>query len=108
MVLRTLLTGIAEVDSVRTLREARARIAETSYDVVVLDQYVPDGSGLDLIETLKSQTNPPEMMVYSIDLPTADACRAISDSILKTDADNTELLQRIKLLLRTARSQRQS
>ncbi len=47
-IVRAALSEFADVDVARGLREARERLAGASYDVVVLDVGLPDGSGLEL------------------------------------------------------------
>jgi two-component system response regulator AtoC len=58
------LSGLAElvahegfsVATASTLREARASIAERHPDVVLLDLCLPDGSGMDLFDDVKSRS----------------------------------------------------
>ncbi|MEM8571827.1 MAG: ATP-binding protein [Pseudomonadota bacterium] len=103
MVLKNLLSPMAEVDFAKDLTEAKTKLASTRFDVVILDQYLPDGNGLDLIKLIRAQPEPPQMMVYSIDLPPAEAASSVAASVVKTNIDNSELLDKIKLLLRSSR-----
>ncbi len=54
----TIAAGLGElgyhVDSARGVREARARLAATPVDLIVLDVALPDGSGLQLCEALRA------------------------------------------------------
>lgn len=47
-----------EVRSVRTLRKAREAIAQTGFDLLVLDLNLPDGNGLDLLKSLSLPRTP--------------------------------------------------
>src|SRR5690349_16290136 len=57
------LSGLAElvaregftVAAAATLQEARARVAERHPDVVLLDLLLPDGTGMDLFDDVKSR-----------------------------------------------------
>jgi len=51
--LATVLEDVARVEQVRTLEEARERIPGNAWAMVVLDGRLPDGSGLDLLPSLR-------------------------------------------------------
>ena len=57
--LSTLTSGLSEegfrVERATEAREARLKIALCSYDVIVLDVMLPDGSGLDLCRAFRSR-----------------------------------------------------
>jgi len=47
-----------EVKSARNLRKAREAIAQTTFDLLVLDLNLPDGNGLDLLASLPAPRTP--------------------------------------------------
>jgi DNA-binding NarL/FixJ family response regulator len=48
-----------------TLEEARRMAAELRPDLVLLDLYLPDGDSLGLLEDLRSQPDPPRVVVLT-------------------------------------------
>jgi len=43
-----------QLEMVQTLSEARARLAQTSFDVIVADYYLPDGCGTELLDDIQN------------------------------------------------------
>src|SRR5436853_7154934 len=54
-----------EVEAAATLAEARNRLAEASFDLVILDLALPDGSGMELLPLLGSLTPPTPELIFS-------------------------------------------
>lgn len=106
--LKSLLSDLAEIEVVGTIMEASQLIAENRYDVVVLDQYLPDGVGLSLLEQLKKRSPRPEVLLYSVDLPPSEVAQEISGSLVKSNVSNSEFLSKVKVLLRSSRRARKS
>ncbi|MBI3187600.1 MAG: response regulator [Gammaproteobacteria bacterium] len=61
----TLISGLARVTSVSTLRDAQARVKETRYDLIIIDFTLPDGSGSELIGQLAKQDPSIPIIVFS-------------------------------------------
>jgi PAS domain S-box-containing protein len=87
--------GRAHVQAAQSLSEARAVLAATDIDVVVLDLGLPDGSGLDLLEELRLRSEgAPKIVIFSAEEPgprsTAEAdalltkCSATLDQLVQT------------------------
>jgi DNA-binding response OmpR family regulator len=91
------------VDAVSGCEAARAAFAVTTYDAAILDLGLPDGDGLGLLQTLRSEGNQTPILVLT-------ARDAVEDRVsgLDTGADDylikpfamTELIARTKALLR--------
>lgn len=105
-IVRSLLEGLAEVTQVKSVAQATELLAGTEFDVVILDQYLPDGLGLSLLDDIERLKDRPEVMIFSIDLPPPEVRHQVSASIVKSSVDNEKLLLEIKQLLRTARRTR--
>jgi len=60
-----------------SLREARGRLLAEPPDVVLLDLVLPDGSGFDLIEDLKQQTDRAEIVVITGQASVSTAVEAL-------------------------------
>lgn len=59
------LSDIATVTAVMTLKEARASIAKTKYDLFIIDFTLPDGSGSELVIELAKQNPSIPVVVFS-------------------------------------------
>jgi DNA-binding NarL/FixJ family response regulator len=79
--------GFAEVvGEARTASDAVRLIRELRPDVAIIDIYLPDMSGIKLIERLRDESQTIRLVAYSSDdLALADAIRAGADTaVLKT------------------------
>ena len=82
---------------------ARGLLANTAYDVVVLDRMLPDGDGLSFIEELRSSGNEIPVLVLSALGEVnhrVEGLRAGSDDYLVKPFDISELTARIEVLFR--------
>ncbi|WOI58251.1 ATP-binding protein [Palleronia sp. LCG004] len=70
-----------------TVEEARWRLEADRYDLVILDQELPDGSGLDLIDEIPSET--PIVLYSAFDLTPAatDRVRAAMTKSVASEAE---------------------
>lgn len=59
------VAGFEVVGEARSLGEARTAVDELAPDLVLLDVYLPDGSGLDLIRTWQGAEHPPDCIVIT-------------------------------------------
>ncbi|WP_424929286.1 ATP-binding protein [Amaricoccus tamworthensis] len=98
-----LLRNIAEVHTAKTVLQSSNLLSRHRYDVVILDQKLPDGTGLDLLKIIRSQANPPEVMIYSVKSAPVGLDHMVGSSLVKTEVDNDMLLSEIRALLRSAR-----
>lgn len=91
------------VDVAGTCREAASLATETSYDVVVLDLKLPDGSGVDLIEQWRRDGMDFPTLILTAQRSTADKVRGLdagADDYLTKPFDFQELLARLRSLVR--------
>jgi PAS domain S-box-containing protein len=58
-VIRAALVGRVEIVAAHSLRDAERRLREQHFGLVVLDQWLPDGDGLTLIDRIASNDGPP-------------------------------------------------
>ena len=52
-------------DMAHTLKDGLRFARQTTYDVVFLDVYLPDGNGLDILPSLLTQNDPPEVIILT-------------------------------------------
>jgi DNA-binding response OmpR family regulator len=91
--------GIADLDVARSLAEARIKLAEQAYALVVLDIGLPDGSGWELLPQLKLLDPEPPVIVLS-GAETSPAQRAaVHSALLKSQTSHQDLLDTIQRLI---------
>ena len=66
-----------EVTSTAQVREARTLIAERNFRLVLTDVFLPDGSGFDLLQSMKKIANPPAVIVMTGDTALDHAVSAV-------------------------------
>jgi DNA-binding response OmpR family regulator len=96
------------VDLARTCRQAYDDATEVLYDLVVLDPTLPDGCGLDLLRQWRREgLTSPVLVVSDRDTPDDKALglNAGADDYLERSFAWTELLARVRCLLRRRRSE---
>lgn len=87
------------VGSAATLIEAHALLQEIVVDVALVDLALPDGSGLDLLSTLRAQRSPIAVLVLTMyDDPTTilAAVRAGARGYLLKGASQVEIVDAVK------------
>jgi len=61
----TLISDMAVVTSAQTLKDAKSRVKEIHYDLIIIDFTLPDGSGSELIAQLAKQDPSIPIIVFS-------------------------------------------
>jgi PAS domain S-box-containing protein len=89
---------VAEFSIARDLREARVKLAQGSYQVVVLDVGLPDGSGWELLPQLRALTPPPAVIVLSGADSTQQQRAAVRAVLMKSAGSTDELLALLRVL----------
>ena len=87
-----------------TLQEARARMLDQRFDLVLLDLTLPEGSGWDLLTDIEALDRPPPVVVFSAsEVDRAGSARTAA-VLLKAQTSNAELLQTLQRVLKLGRS----
>lgn len=95
------------VETATTYAEADARIAAYSYDCILLDIMLPDGSGLRLLEHIKHLRRRDNVIIISARDSLDDKVEGLelgADDYLPKPFHTAELLARIRSVLRRGRS----
>ncbi|MDP3605968.1 MAG: response regulator, partial [Polaromonas sp.] len=82
--------------------EARARLREQRFDLVLLDLALRDGSGWDVLADIDALVNPPPVVVFSATALNAAEGARFAAVLLKAQTSNTELLQTLQRVLAEA------
>ena len=94
-VVRGILRDCCDIEQADSVGAARKKLKSGQFDLVLLDIGLPDGSGLDLIDSIKSAENDPKVVVFSaLDVP-VDYAQKVDTALLKAKTSNTDLLQAV-------------
>jgi DNA-binding response OmpR family regulator len=99
------------IQTASTLHDAQKRVNEQSYDLIILDWMLPDGSGIDFLKYQRNlNLKTPVMMLSSKSdvLEKAEALDSGADDYLQKPFSHIELLARIRALLRRDGNQKKS
>jgi PAS domain S-box-containing protein len=92
----------ATVEFAATLAEARMRLRQQHFDLVLLDLALGEGSGWDLLADIEALTLPTPVVVFSArDVDRAEHAR-VAAVLLKAQTTNEELLQTLQRVLSQA------
>lgn len=113
-VARTVCEGLEtarfSVDHVSTVAGGRQKLATRSYDALILDIALPDGSGLELADTLRASRSPLPVLILTarstVDERLEGFRHGADDYLCKPFAVD-ELIARLRALLRRVRPERQ-
>jgi PAS domain S-box-containing protein len=94
------LSEFADVDIAHGVREAKQRLTGTTYDVVVLDVGLPDGSGLELQPLLVRPTGVSTPFVFfTAHEISREAAGAAADVLIKARSTVAELVGSVRSLI---------
>ena len=104
---RTLVAEGYVVETASTFFEADSKLAGYSYDCILLDVMLPDGSGLDLLEHLRALGKRENVIIISARDSVEDKVTGLefgADDYLPKPFHTAELLARVKSVLRRGRT----
>lgn len=86
-----------EVDMVwtSTVSASREILEQEEFDLVLLDISLPDGSGLDLLETIERRVKPPNIIIFSAQNVEPEIAQQVNSVLVKSHTSNDELLKTI-------------
>jgi DNA-binding response OmpR family regulator len=100
-IVEAVLESDAQVTSARSLARARQLLEDHSYDLIILDLALQDGSGLDL---LADQRQPlPPILLYSASEVGPDLAARVQATLVKSRDSVDQLLQTVRRLSQTGR-----
>jgi len=102
--LKKLLTEAQFItDTASTLNEAKEALEHTTYNLIILDWMLPDGSGVEFLAQYRKEYLSTPVLLLSSKNETKDKVEALdagSDDYLEKPFSNIELLARVRALLR--------
>ncbi|WP_457282134.1 PAS domain S-box protein [Polaromonas sp. P5_D5] len=95
----TIAQGFATFVFADTVQEARDRLKEQRFDLILLDLSLPGGSGWDLLKDVEAMDGPPPVVIFSaLEVDRLQATRAAA-VLVKAKTSNTELLETLRRVL---------
>lgn len=99
-VVGALLDEGIQTRAVSTLSAAKAALAEQTFDLVILDIGLPDGSGLDLLPWLSEANPPTPVIIFSGQELGDERIRGqVSAHLVKSKTENLRLVETIRALI---------
>ncbi|MDP3356232.1 MAG: PAS domain S-box protein [Polaromonas sp.] len=99
-----IVQDFATFEFAATLQEARARLLEQRFDLVLLDLTRPGGSGWDLFADIDALDRPPPVVVFSArEVSRTESARAAA-VLVKAQTSNDHLLHTLQRVLREGRA----
>lgn len=99
-VVATILHNLVEIDSAKNLQQAKQKLKTKTFDLVMLDVSLPDGSGLELLPYLNNPSRPPiPAVVFSAKEVGMEAVQQVAAALVKSRTSNQQLLDTIKSLI---------
>lgn len=99
-VVSALLADVTEVVNAPTLKAAKKLLNTHNFNLVLLDVELPDGSGLDLLELIRSNVVPPQVVIFSGQDVEDKIAGQVAATLTKSSTGNDELLSTIRALVR--------
>jgi PAS domain S-box-containing protein len=100
-VVAAILRDVADVVPAATLHEARRKLSAESFDLIILDLELPDGSGLRLLHDLNGATaNPAPVVIFSVREASQATIPSVAATLVKSQASNQQLLKTVAALIR--------
>lgn len=95
-----LLGDSITVVSAETIHQAKFLLEEESFDLVILDIGLPDGTGLDLLPLLQAQLSLVPVIIFSGENITGEVLNKVDAALIKSQVSNEDLIKTITKLLK--------
>lgn len=89
----------ADVDCAKTLKEARQKLRDRDYSLVLLDLALPDGAGAELLPEIAALTPSPPVVIFSAHTAEAEIADSVSAVLVKSSTSNQDLLATIRSVM---------
>ncbi len=99
-VLAEMMQDFADIIQAHTIQEATQKIQQETFNLIILDMSLPDGSGMDLFPFSQSHNklNVP-ILIFSAREISQEVAQKVTAALVKSRTSNQELLEVIKSLI---------
>ncbi|MGQ9528429.1 MAG: PAS domain S-box protein [Chloroflexus sp.] len=98
-VVSLLLAEIADVKAATTIGEAQTLLQAQAFDLIILDQHLPDGNGVDLLPLIERLQPSVPVIFFSVHDLEPEIVSRVAVTMVKSRTTNTELLTTVSRLL---------
>jgi PAS domain S-box-containing protein len=102
-IVSNVIHDICETDLSTTIENAKKKINNTKYDMILLDLNLRDGSGYELLTFLEENGYRIPVVILSVDEPEGSVTKNIVASLVKSKVSNHDLLDKIVSVLEQGR-----
>lgn len=96
-VLTAMLQEVADTCLARSLADATRLLEQETFNLIILDVGLPDGSGLELLSLLHNPARPPiPVIIFSAREVSWEVAQRVAAVLVKSRTSNKELLETIK------------
>ncbi len=99
------------VDKACNVKEAKEKVDEKEYNLIILDWILPDGSGVEFLKKIREESVITPVLMLSSKSEVIDKATALdigADDYLEKPFSNIELLARVRAILRRGYTQKSS
>lgn len=98
-VVKAMLQDIGSIDLALDIKSALEKINKNHYDLIILDMMLPDGSGEQILQTVKERVDDIPVLIFSA-LDVDNKLKSeVEKALVKSRTSNTELVANIKKIL---------
>ena len=90
-----MLQGVCELVWTTTVEASKEVLAGEHIDLVLLDIELPDGSGLELLDTIEQHVRPPRVVIFSANEVPEKYVERVNGILIKSKTGNDALLKTI-------------
>jgi PAS domain S-box-containing protein len=99
-IIAAILQDIATTSHARTVQEAKDLLEYNSFDLIILDLGLPDGSGIELLTLLRDPSRQPiPVLIFSAQEVGTTIAHQVAAVLVKSRTSNHELLTTIRTLI---------
>lgn len=95
LIVSKMLQNDCELVWTTTVSASKDILEQEDFDLVLLDISLPDGSGLDLLETIERRVNPPRVVIFSAQNVNPEITMQVNGVLVKSHTTNKQLLETI-------------
>jgi PAS domain S-box-containing protein len=100
-VVSEIVQDVADVAQAENIQEARQRLHTSSFDLIILDLELPDGSGLELLRELNSGAVAlTPVVIFSVSEVGPETLPKVAAALVKSRTSNQQLLETIMAFIR--------
>jgi CheY-like chemotaxis protein/anti-sigma regulatory factor (Ser/Thr protein kinase) len=105
----TALQGKATTFTATSLAEAESLLAKKTFSMILLDMKLPDGSGMELLERMRSRNDAlPPVVILAADEPPPDVSDQAAAVMVKTRTSEAAVVQTVLDILQQARDEKKA